>query len=50
MKFFTQDNQAQLTRRQLLKAGGMLMVGSVAGTHLLMAQTAPEAAAKGLFQ
>ena len=29
MKFFTKDNQAQLTRRQLLKAGGMLMVGSV---------------------
>lgn len=50
MKFFTQDNQAQLTRRQLLKAGGMLMVGSVAGGHLLMAQTAPEAAAlKGPF-
>ncbi|MEG0141994.1 MAG: molybdopterin cofactor-binding domain-containing protein, partial [Comamonas sp.] len=49
MKFFTKDNQAQLTRRQLLKAGGMLMVGSVAGSHLLMAQTAPEAAAKGPF-
>ena len=31
------------------KAGGMLMVGSVAGGHLLMAQTAPEAAAKGAF-
>lgn len=49
MKFFTKDNHAQLTRRQLLKAGGMLMVGSVAGGHLLMAQTAPEAAAKGAF-
>ncbi|MEG0788199.1 MAG: molybdopterin cofactor-binding domain-containing protein, partial [Comamonas sp.] len=49
MKFFTKDNQAQLTRRQLLKAGGMLMVGSVAGGHLLMAQTAPEAAPKGAF-
>lgn len=53
MKFFASNqtsHPAQLTRRQLLKAGGMLMVGSVAGSHLLMAQTAPEAAAaKGPF-